>query len=313
MSLPDRMIDARFRAADCIFFVIGAQKSATTWLQNYFESHPEICVPYWKEQNYWSVMTGRLGILPNLIAAERQNLGFGARKIFKRLKNRKHRSRCNSIKWTLKAQRHPGPPHTAYADALFQLQDTLTVAVGDVSPSYSLMSSDGFAQMSAINENVRFVFAMRDPASRFVSSAKHEFRVTTASRVPTQAVLSREVAQSITNRTSAPVRTSAYHKTIAQLEAVIPPQQIFYVFFEDLFEQSKIDELCDFLGVSRWPADFEKAVNADSAPSLRLPDHEFSGVVDSLTEVYETIFAKFGDRVPAAWRASYAKRSVAHA
>lgn len=47
-------VDPRFTAAPCIFFVIGAQKSGTTWLHEYFVRHRDVAVPAWKETNYWN-------------------------------------------------------------------------------------------------------------------------------------------------------------------------------------------------------------------------------------------------------------------
>ena len=100
--------------------------------------------------------------------------------------------------------------------------------------------------------------------------------------------------------------------TISTIEAVIPPEQIFYVFFEDLFAQPKIDEICDFLGVSHFPAKLDRHINADTAPSVQLTDDAYAEVVDSLAEVYETTFAAFGDRVPSKWHQSYALRNPAY-
>ena len=239
-------------------------------------------------------------------------MGFGVKKIYRRWTNPTNRALYRGTKASGRASRNPGPSHTAYADALFQEYQPAVTAVGEICPSYAGLSTRTLSDMHALNENTRFIFFMRDPAKRLISWLKHSLRKQTGPDGLEYTVLAERVKKAVAERNSGPHQATRYMTTISTIEAVIPPEQIFYVFFEDLFTQPKIDEMCDFLGVSRFPAKFDRHVNADTAPSVQLTDEAYTEVVSSLAEVYETIFAKFGDRVPSAWHHSYAKREAAY-
>ncbi len=52
------------------------------------------------------------------------------------------------------------------------------------------------------------------------------------------------------------VRRSDYITPITNLLAAVDPSKLRIVFYEELFNQPIIDDLCDFLGLDREPADF---------------------------------------------------------
>ncbi len=305
-------VDARFSSIDALFFGLGAGKCGTTWFHRYCRDHPEICVPWLKEQNYWSRACTDGTVPGNVLIAEKRYLGFGAKKIYQRWTKPKNRALYRGTKATGRASRNPGPPHIAYADALFQEYKPAVTAVGEICPSYAGLSPNTLSDMNALNENTRFIFFMRDPAKRLISWVKHGLRKQKGIDGSDYQMLAERVKKALENRDTGPHQTTQYIKTISALEAVIPPEQVFYVFYEDLFAQPKIDEICDFLGVSHFPAKFDRHVNADVAPSVQLTDEAYAEVVRSLAEVYEAVFAKFGDRVPSAWHQSYALRDPAY-
>ncbi len=306
-------VDPRLRGAKTMFFVIGAQKCGTTWLQQYCQQHPEICVPIWKEQNYWVTVDGRQTISKKLLEYENRHFRTWPGAILNRLPFRRVPKRAAAAKLTLKALRNPGKPHHAYADSLLLAQCDTTRVVGEISPKYGLLSSDVFQQMNRLNDNTRFIYLMRDPAARLVSAIKHGLRKMPDPSVVNGSLLYARVDKAVMDATSTPMQKCAYDKTIAELEAVVARDRILYLFFEDLFKQPTIDAFCNFVGVRHHPAMFEKKVNVDRYKHVKLSDPQFAAVVDQLSHVYETVFTKFGDRVPAAWRASYEKRSLAHA
>ena len=169
-------VDARFSSIDTLFFGLGAGKCGTTWFHRYCRDHPEICVPWLKEQNYWSRACTDGTVPGNVLIAEKRHLGFGVKKIYRRWTNPTNRALYRGTKASGRASRNPGPPHTAYADALFQEYQPAVTAAGEICPSYAGLSRRTLSDMHALNGNARFIFFMRDPAKRLISWVKDSLR-----------------------------------------------------------------------------------------------------------------------------------------
>lgn len=88
------------------------------------------------------------------------------------------------------------------------------------------------------------------------------------------------------------------------------PDQIKYLFYEDLFTPGAIEELTSFIGVRPWPANFEHVVN----PGEKLPltrEHAVEAF-KTFAHIYDFVFERFGDRVPAKWRETAGQYSWPH-
>lgn len=307
MTKPE--VDPRFAQADPLFFVIGAQKSGTTWLQSYFSWHPEVCVPYWKELNYWPATEGwgtankRLNqrykdyYYPNPVKRLARLLG---------LRQKPPAGLKRGVKYAYDAYRNPHPPHTQYADAIFDRRHAGSRAFGEVCPQYALLSPQTYATMAQLAENVKFVYLMRDPLARTMSAVKHGLRFKDPSIEITEAMRVDAVEKALLNRRSWGFDKSDYAATIARLESVIADDSIRYVFYENMFSQPEMDGLCGFLGVQTFKADFDRRVNTDTHPSVRVPVDLKRQVVAALDGIYAAMDAKFGAALPQEWRASWA-------
>ncbi|MDX8349534.1 sulfotransferase [Cognatiyoonia sp. IB215446] len=299
-------IDARFRTADRLLFIIGSQKCGTSWLHRYFEGHPQVCLPAWKEQNYWNAIDG-YPVDDFLKLRRRQLQGPNpvlrlARRVG--LKPYKRPAKLAAVTRALAAQRNAGPPHSGYADSIFEFRTPESRVFGEACPQYALLHSDTYRQMDRLGPEVRFVFVMRDPVARMISGVKHSMRMAAK-----QSTFRREdVVDAVLASTRGPgswgYRMTRYDEMIARLEAAVSPERIGYYFFEDLFDQTQIDQLCDFVGVSRHTADFEEKVNFDGRPQLTLTAEERVEVVATFRNVYESVIDRFGDQVPDAWHRS---------
>lgn len=299
--------DPRFAAPECLFFGIGAQKSGTTWLHSYLARHPEVHVPrYYKELNYWcsacpSELERALETLYGL-RPERTLMflaGAGKKPPFLR----EFRSRLNRVRFFQKWERSlssESQDHAHYADVLFHgLQDQ--ACTGEISPSYALLEEGKFAEMTALSDNARFIFLMRDPVARMWSGCRHELRTVLGRAGTTNDAMVERVQSGLASPDDLAVKRSRYDQTIRTLESVVPKSRIAYFFYETLFQQSEIDRLCAFLGIAPCAADFDRRVNVKEDASGKIPPDVARQARETLAATYEFCRAKFGT-LPPGWQ-----------
>jgi sulfotransferase family protein len=292
-------LDPRFARPRTLFFGIGAQKAATSWLDHYLRGHPEICLPLHKEQHYWTTL--RLPGASNWrarVAGELRKIeDRGPLRLLLRSPDRRERDRA----WVLSDAmlRGPTPGHRAYANVLFQAWRGQPV-VGEITPAYALLPSSVFTEMAGLGRDVRFVFIMRDPVTRLVSA----LRMNARRRGDSAGTLPEQLAEALRDPSDMLVRRSCYDLTIRQLEAAVSPERIAYFFYETLFRQAEMDRLCDFLGVARRPAEFKRKVHADPVAADPLQREVEAQAMEVLAPTYEFVRQWFGERVPAKWLTS---------
>lgn len=296
-------LDPRFARARTLFFCIGAQKAATSWLDRYLRGHPEVSLPVQKELHYWTTVrqpeashwwprvTFEIDKMEKRSLSERLLRGPGRR--------RYDRS------WRLAdaMYRDTAPGHRAYADTLFQAWHGEPV-VGEITPDYALLEAGVFAEMAALNRDVRFLFIMRDPVDRLVSALRMSMRRavrTDAPRIPAMPFEDR-VEKAVSEPGERNLALSRYEATIERLESVVAAERIGYFFYETIVTQPEVDRLADFLGVARRPGDFAKRVHAAKGDEGALAPEMAARLAAVLAPTYAFARARFGDRVPAAWR-----------
>ncbi|MCD9146430.1 sulfotransferase [Pseudophaeobacter flagellatus] len=285
-------IDHRFSEPTTLFFGVGAQKAGTSWLHAYLNQHPEACVPPGKEMHYWSYWQTGLSFhhdvqkkrLAGLREAGEQPPEFLQRSI------------------TMRETRDP--MHGLYADIVFERFKGQKL-VGEITPDYSNLSVDTFAQMAALNADTRFVFLMRDPIERLHSAMRKQLRARDngdrSRKIGNEEILN-ELKTMLGRKNSTALRRSRYNLTIANLEAAVAPEKIGYFFYEDMFEKRNVDDICDFLGIARKPGDFDTKVNVGN-PREREFDPAFRALaLEHVGDVYDLMKARFGDHLPQAWK-----------
>ncbi len=84
-----------------------------------------------------------------------------------------------------------------------------------------------------------------------------------------------------------------YDKTVAAIEEVFEPNQVFYGFFEDMFNQSFFDRLSEFLEIKKIIPNFDVRVNASESKAR--PDEAACRFARKYyLTVYKAIEIKFG-------------------
>lgn len=291
---PAAELDPRFSRPDCLFYVIGAQKSGTSWLHDYFLGHPDIHVTAWKEADYWNTVRPPFDVNTRLegALAEQDRLSPLARLFLPPLIRRRH---ANQRRVAAIARGADTGVHDGYADLLFDHYRGQT-AVGEVNPQYARLGPETFAEMARMAETVRFVFVMRDPLSRILSRLR---QTVVRSGGDPVAVLEQALAE---GEASDLIARSRYDRVIAALEGAVPRANLAYFFYETLFEQAELDRLTGFLGARPRKGWTGRKVFASKGAPFDLPKTLEAALLDRLSPTYDMVRARFGDAVPAKWR-----------
>ncbi len=157
--------------------------------------------------------------------------------------------------------RDAAPGHRAYADTLFQAWRGQPV--GEITPDYAYLKPEVFAEMAAVDPDVRFLFIMRDPIDRLVSALRMSMRAHAHRGAADRGNGVRGSAREGRRRPRGTQPAAiAVRPDDRAAQLVVSPEKIGYFFYETILTQPEVDRLTDFLGVARRSADFGKRVHA---------------------------------------------------
>jgi hypothetical protein len=291
---------------------VGGQKAGTTWLHDYLDGLPDTDFGFTKEYHVWdSLCQPPLRRATHVVRDTALRLTTIARKMTRGGAGVQgieadwlHIQRKLRASWfVLFPERY-----FAYFDSL--LQRPGVSLTGDITPSYAGLSEEKLRsirdRIRARGIEVRVLLLMRDPVERCWSEVRMLRRnAEKRGRIGTpRGLLSADEEAHLRNAYNS--RTSRtrtrYDATIAAMEGVFAPEEVLYGFFEQLFREETVRELCDKLGVGyRQPA-FDVAVNesekdADISLELRAEIANYYG------DTYRNIAARFGEeRIAGIWK-----------
>lgn len=299
--MPPVAVDPRFASVERLFFVVGAQKSGTTWLQNYLRQHPEVAVPVLKETNYWPLTEGVVHD-DHLKAMLARTFGAGLKGRVNRLLPgpRKERVQREGLRLADRLRRAVGPPHRAYADVLFQLAGPATRAVGEICPQYARLRPETYRAMADLHPETRFAFLMRDPVDRLLSSIRHKLRRQPSAGAPDEGMIAAEVDRCLDGQAPGLVARSRYDETLAALDTAVGPDRLAVFVYEAFFEQSQVDRFCDFIGVSHRPGKVDNVVHRGTGADVPVSQERKDALRLLLDPTYEALRARLGT-LPEAW------------
>lgn len=185
--------------------------------------------------------------------------------------------------------------HKAYLDYILEERKTQPV-VCDFTPSYCLLGADTLKEMAGIGW-ARFTCVLRDPADRLWAQIWDS--------LPKQ-IRSLENAQDIAEQIiSSPERLSAYPETdygrlFEALDELGVPDQIFWLFHEDLGTRESLRKLCDFLDIPNVPTTRIPPLQDESEPTI---DRSIrSSFQNLLSSQYDFAQKRFGTVLPSCWQ-----------
>ena len=292
-----------------LLYGIGAQKAGTTWVHALLAQSPEVHLPPVKELHYFDTETGlnplsytiRLKVLAQVQAALAREAPQPRPETLARLR---HITALLSI--------HGGDArgrHAPYLDYLARGYAGQKV-VADLTPAYAILAPATFAEMAALVPRTRFLFILRDPVARMWSQIRMAAGADLARDAPSDAPpaalarAARARAEALIGAGRLPrVERADYARTLAALDATVPPEHLLCLFYEDLFAPETgagcAARLAAFLGLGPLAPGPRKRVNAGQP--LPLPADLEAAFRTAFAPQYAAIRARFGDAVPAAW------------
>jgi len=290
---------------------VGAPKAGTTWLYSYLCSRPDCSDPPLKEMHFFN----------NL---REDNF----RKLSARIERRIEESNPEPIKRRRMLAYKAGVDAGAgtdevYLSALMDGTPTGTMKY-EITPSYALLETDILRRINALTDDVRFVYLIRDPIDRIWSHAR--MKAMTRSGLGKARVWAKDYTdQDLTdmvadaegliktalkrNPDKQPANLlafSSYSQTIGRLKSVVPDNKLYIGFFEELFDQEQVKELCRFLDLPFIAADFDQRYSYSFDVKLDMGLQE--QLLKRFAEEYQKVKELVG-HVPPKWEKRLAKLS----
>lgn len=324
------------------FFGLGAMRAGTTWLTNLLRSYPDCAVASFNELHAFHARYGQYGALEHYRSKAKQlqsltesaanSIKVALRTIDKdqeidqpdtdELADGLLANSGASLVWSDEV-RGQFFSHAQIDDTLrdianivdyLSIRDNQTYvqylrrnsvgarALGEISPTYSLLPAAGFAEIESLFPGARFIFIMRDPVDRLWSHVR--FEAGSGERRGRRRIALNEEFRRAMNR-PAMVEMSSYHHTISKLESVIPADRILYTFYERLIspaagpaEVRRIEAALGLEAADIDPKIFSTSVNASASAKLDVQNE--ADAEDLFAPVYEFVRERFG--LPRQWR-----------
>lgn len=276
------------------FFVgIGAQKSGTSWMGNYFSKHPQIGFSPINELHYFNNIRGE-----KLHANFEQQCQRRLIKIFQQIKighkiSRKllEEIRCLTLRLEMKSDKNK---YLQYFDLLKKPEHVIS---GEITPAYSMLNVSGFKSIKNMFPEVKILFILRDPVDRYWSHLRFE-----ETRRGIQKFSAEKKVLECLQLEQANSRTD-YKRTLSQLYRVIPAENVCVVFYENIMDtvthESELTKVTNFLGVDYLPGNINQKKNVSKI--IKLSDEHAQTIAIHFAEIYEYIHAMFPDNLPKKW------------
>jgi hypothetical protein len=261
------------------FFVgIGAMKAGTTWLHDYLHNRDDVFMPEMKELHYFNVRfrpemsKKRIGRIHAEAEAAEAGLAKG------------QKVGAGLMREQLDRRAMETDPR-AYRDFFLNRIKSEHKVFGEITPAYSLLPKAGMVAIKDLFPEAKAILLLRDPVSRYVS----QLRFTDNSKY-FEAFLDRPGF----------LERGAYDVIWRNLTSVFDVKDVYVGFYETLFQEGSVREICKFLGLPFAPADYGRRVNPSRA-SLELSEKQERLARKKFQHIYDFCNETFGSRVPDSW------------
>lgn len=283
----------RYSELDGKTFLIcaGAMKGATSWIHDYLGSLPDIVVSPLKELHFFSskFLANALSDMDNLAV---RRLAFHVGQAGDPVENLRSRPTFQASVDRVQMLYDDD----AYFGHFARLCEQETRTFCDITPAYSVLGPVGFDYLKVFcasqNISVKLLFILRDPVDRMWSQLRHM----------TQTNPENDLTKNWVEAFQAPriLARADYCGTVTDLDKTFPPQDILYLFYEDLFTESALRELCAHADTDYAPADANTRRN-ETALKIEMPQEARAAAHRLLAPQYAFCRDRFGDDVPNSW------------
>lgn len=302
----DLRMSSTMPSKQTLMFCIGAQKAGTTWLERQLASQSDVYFAKPKELHYWDCIRSPYLEQYHIRAEQRLHVPQPGDPLRYRLSRLWHKELRDKISLARKfSDIYNSAPydHSKYLAYLGLNRNTARL-IGDITPSYALLSRTTYKEMFDCSSDTRFVFMMRDPVRRLWSGLHQKYRRELKHGAISSDDLNRRFVEICNDQLDPNFQRSNYVQTINELEALVPASHIHYCFYETLLDPIKGEEeresLAGFLGVSSACLNAEEKIHAAKHSAIlgnTLQKHALS----QMDAIYSGISKKFEARFPQSW------------
>ena len=261
---------------------LGCQKGGTTWLYDYLMGSAQFAHGYRKEYHVFDALD------LDSEAAVRRRLFAQAR--FEGDPQPGDRAAAKAAH-RLSMYLDPELYFDYFAGLLHSTPDARLVA--DMTPAYGMLTPerfgmirDGFARRGVTTLPA---FLMRDPVERIWSQVRMHARLYESHPAGAQDsagfLLEHHADSSYARRTR-------YDLTLAALDEVFAPEEVFHGFYEELFTDDTTRRLCNQAGIDFVKPDVDKRVHASPTTDV-IPETTTRAVAQHFGDVYRAVAARF--------------------
>lgn len=215
----------------CFVLGLGAQKAGTSWLHHYLSGYECADFGLFKEYHVWDAK-----FFPRLSG-------------FRAARGGPFPSVAGATSPKELLRRAMQSADGFYEDYFARLIQGPVRITGDITPSYALLTRSQLAfirgRLAAKGFTVKVVFLMRDPVERCWSAARAQVKPLAGEASAT----AEEDCLRRLYRSQQFVLRTAYDRTIAEIEAVIPSADVHYAISEELSTAACLTALSEFLGL----------------------------------------------------------------
>ena len=239
------------------FVGIGASRSGTGWLYRAFLHHPHVWVPPIKELHYFdsielvnhitdrAIHKRRYRLKTLALVRAKHYLAYPVSVFSESLHNKVN----VNLGWDLRF--FLGSGSVQWYQSLFADAHNDGLLTGEITPRYSLLSSETIQTLKEIYQHVKIILMLRNPVERTWSSISKYFR---DSSTKTERKISVGNAKLIL-KDKLIFEKSSYGEIIDRWQAVFGDDNIGIFYFDDLNDKPEklLENVANFLGMEPWP------------------------------------------------------------
>lgn len=281
-------------------FGVGATKAGTTWMHRYLAAHPDCHMRAVKELHYFDALDrGQIDRQVKVNRAKADKLAAQLAVAGGAKAGRIAQALADVRAWLAVLERG-AEDAAAYRAYLTEGRGDRRL-VGDITPAYAELSPDRLGRMATLAPDVRFVYLLRDPVSRFWSHVRMVAARSRAGQADLAAESARVLDRVLQGEPSEIALRSDYAGALARLTAAVAPGRLLVLFMEHLISAPGVARLCDFLGIRRHPAD--TAARVHEGARLDMTPGQAARLRAWLAPQYDHVARAFPD-LPDTWRAN---------
>ena len=266
---------------------IGAQKAGTTWLEAQLSKESFFSNDHIKEYHIFNKLACFKPIKTKKI-------------INKKLKGNKRKKSNMNLITKLQAMRLMPKLYFDHFDYIYCRDQNIT-HVSDITPDYATLPADTFHFIKKGLEEkgfkIKIIFLMRDPVERawshlrMINRLNHERNGT--SKISAEAEY--EQLKKFYKSDPCSIRTR-YQDTSSIIEDIFPKNDIYYGFYETLFNQVEINKLTDFLEAPHLTPNFNQVVHSSPKPQKTVEGMD--SLLSDIRSFYDSTYCWANDRFP---------------